>query len=281
MFVKRRAAGIPTKLSPEHRAAIGRGNVGKTMSVESRTKMIAARRGDRAAKSSASGALPNTREIKPQRTVRNFRLCVMLATPAWRSRSATRRASDDGRERRKDRRSPEDDDKTAAQQITPAAALSQLEKMIDPVVRQVVGTVVRGLLVSAPGVPPHVLLNVIARQTGSLLAGALTADLATVTAAPEGLGKDAFAAGVQNEKIQQNPIPQAADDEQVARKCFDPCRRAGRPWESPRPPAPRSPRFQVSTELSRMFTASLVRIDEEAQAARRAPKDTKEELKRA
>lgn len=99
------------------------------------------------------------------------------------------------------------DDKTAAQPITPAAALSQLEKMIDPVVRQVVGTVVRGLLVSAPGVPPHVLLNVIARQTGSLLAGALTADLATVLQLRKGF-KDAFAAGVQNEKIQQNPIPQ-------------------------------------------------------------------------
>jgi hypothetical protein len=45
MFAKRRAAGIPTKLSPEHRAAIGRGNVGKTMSVESRTKMSAAKKG--------------------------------------------------------------------------------------------------------------------------------------------------------------------------------------------------------------------------------------------
>ncbi len=96
----------------------------------------------------------------------------------------------------------------AAQPISAEAALSQVEKMIDPVVRQVVGTVVRGLLVSAPGVPPHVLLNAIARQTGSLLAGAVTADLATVLSLRKGF-KDAFAAGVQNEKITQNPVPQA------------------------------------------------------------------------
>lgn len=45
MFAKRRAAGIQTKLSPEHRAAIARGNTGKSMSAASRAKMSAAKAG--------------------------------------------------------------------------------------------------------------------------------------------------------------------------------------------------------------------------------------------
>jgi hypothetical protein len=93
-----------------------------------------------------------------------------------------------------------------SQPISPEAATSAIEQQLDPVVRQVVGTVIRGLLVSAPGVPPHLLLNSIARQTGSLLAGAITADLATVLSMRKGF-KDAFGNGVAREKVTQPPIP--------------------------------------------------------------------------
>jgi hypothetical protein len=93
------------------------------------------------------------------------------------------------------------------QPITPEAAASAIEQQLDPVVRQVIGTMIRGLLVSAPGIQPHILLNSIARQTGSLLAGAVTSDLATVLTLRKGM-KDAFGNGVAKEKITQPPIPQ-------------------------------------------------------------------------
>ena len=82
-----------------------------------------------------------------------------------------------------------------SQPISPEAATSAIEQQLDPVV-----------LVSAPGVPPHLLLNSIARQTGSLLAGAITADLATVLSMRKGF-KDAFGNGVAREKVTQPPIP--------------------------------------------------------------------------
>jgi hypothetical protein len=85
--------------------------------------------------------------------------------------------------------------------------MTMIEQQIEPIVRQVVGTVIRGMLVSCPGVPPHVLLNSIAKQTGSLLAGAFTADLATVLSMRKGL-KDSFGNGVAKEKIVQPPLPQ-------------------------------------------------------------------------
>ncbi len=45
MFAKRRAAGIQTTLSAEHRTAISRGNTGKTMSAASKARMSAAKKG--------------------------------------------------------------------------------------------------------------------------------------------------------------------------------------------------------------------------------------------
>lgn len=97
--------------------------------------------------------------------------------------------------------------KTEPVHIPPDKAMTMLEQQVDPIVRQIVGNTIRGLLVSCPGVPPHILLNSIARQTGSLLAGAFTADLATTLSMRKGL-KDAFGNAIAKEKIVQPPMPQ-------------------------------------------------------------------------
>ena len=78
-----------------------------------------------------------------------------------------------------------------------AAALKQIE----PVIRQCVGNTLRGLLVSCPGYPPHIIINAIAWQTGNLLAGAFQADLQTAFALRKALN-DAFGDGVKKAPIQ-------------------------------------------------------------------------------
>lgn len=96
---------------------------------------------------------------------------------------------------------------TSAAEFTPeqgAAAQTQLEKMITPAIRQVIGTVFRGVLVSSQGVPPHVVLNVIARETGSLLAEAIQGDLMGVLKLRKDF-KKAFEDGVTHAKIIQTP----------------------------------------------------------------------------
>lgn len=87
------------------------------------------------------------------------------------------------------------------------AAVNQVQApnpqmVLDAQVRQLLGILLRGLLVSAPGVQPHDLLNSVSRQTGSLVAGSLQGDLATMLRVRKGF-KDAFAEGVQGVPIQQ------------------------------------------------------------------------------
>lgn len=94
-----------------------------------------------------------------------------------------------------------------------ATAASKVEAAIEPAIRQVIGTMVRGLLVSAPGIPAHMVLNAVARQTGNLLADALAGDLSTLLRIRKGF-KDAFAEGVQVAKPrpapEQAPAPQTS-----------------------------------------------------------------------
>lgn len=74
-------------------------------------------------------------------------------------------------------------------------SVAQARAVIDGQIRQVVGVNIRGLLVSAPGVPPHELLNSIARVTGMLLAESVVADLGTSLRMRTGF-KEAFADGI-------------------------------------------------------------------------------------
>lgn len=78
--------------------------------------------------------------------------------------------------------------------------------MIGPAVGQVIGTMIRGLLVSAPGVPPHVLLHAIAWQTGNMLASTIQADLSTLLSMRKSF-KEAFHDGVTKAKIVPPPLP--------------------------------------------------------------------------
>ena len=80
------------------------------------------------------------------------------------------------------------------------AQASAMERRVAPTVRQVFGTCLRGMLVSAPGVPPQVLLAVVAWQMGNLLATAFNADLATTLTIRKNL-KDGFADGITKAPI--------------------------------------------------------------------------------
>lgn len=89
---------------------------------------------------------------------------------------------------------------------TPAA---NPNAVIEAQVRQVLGVLIRGLMVSAPGVPPEVLVNAIARQTGALLATSITGDLSSVLGVRKGF-KDAFADGVAKTPVLPAVPPVAA-----------------------------------------------------------------------
>jgi hypothetical protein len=98
----------------------------------------------------------------------------------------------------------------AAMNVTPEqqAQIKALNDLNGPV-RQVVGTVIRGLLVSCPNVPPHVILSVIAFQAGNLIADAIVADLSTQFQLRKGF-KEAFADGIKAAQMRQPPGAPAA-----------------------------------------------------------------------
>ena len=77
------------------------------------------------------------------------------------------------------------------------------EQILDAQVRLVLGTLIRGLLTS-PGIPPHLLLASIAKQTGEILATAITADLPT-TLSLRKQWKDAFTQAVTKAPLQLPP----------------------------------------------------------------------------
>lgn len=83
--------------------------------------------------------------------------------------------------------------KPNAEQV--AAAAQQLQLVLEPI-RIAVGTTIRGLLVSCPGVDPAVVVNAVAQQTGLLLASALAADLTSMLMLRKAM-KEAFDNGVK------------------------------------------------------------------------------------
>lgn len=87
-----------------------------------------------------------------------------------------------------------------AQPVAKSIAPSAAEAIIDSQVRAVLGIVVRGLMVSAPTIPVYVLFNSIARQTGNLMAGALSGDVEAVAKVRKDF-RLAFADGVQRVPI--------------------------------------------------------------------------------
>lgn len=93
---------------------------------------------------------------------------------------------------------------------TDTGAAAKARAVLDAQIRQIIGTVVRGILVSAPGVPAHEVLNSISRVTGALVSEAVIADLAGHFQLRKGF-KDAFHDGVKAAPMQQpgaQPPPQ-------------------------------------------------------------------------
>lgn len=93
---------------------------------------------------------------------------------------------------------------------TPPLSADQQQQMqslndLNAPIRQVVGTMIRGLLVSCPGVPPHVILSVVAWQTGNLIADAMVADLKTQFELRKTF-KDSFHDGVKQAPLRQPEV---------------------------------------------------------------------------
>ena len=90
------------------------------------------------------------------------------------------------------------DAKAAAQED----AARPFTAVIDAQIRQTVGIMIRGMLVSAPGVPHHEVLNSICRVTGGLVAEAVIADLPVHFALRKGF-KEEFSNGVNKAPLKQ------------------------------------------------------------------------------
>ena len=80
--------------------------------------------------------------------------------------------------------------------ISPMEAAKRIATAIDPQIRGPLGIMVRGFLVSSPGIPPHLLLELISRNIGKLCAEVIEADIGTVLKARQGFA-DAFAEGMR------------------------------------------------------------------------------------
>src|SRR5208282_5901241 len=90
----------------------------------------------------------------------------------------------------------------------PAADKSEIAKaraLVDAQVRPALGVVIRGLLVSFPGLPPHEILNSIARVAGKMMGESLMADMATHFRLRDDF-KKAFADGVSQAPMKM-PAP--------------------------------------------------------------------------
>lgn len=85
-------------------------------------------------------------------------------------------------------------------------AVQKAEALLDAQTRQIVGVMIRGILVSCPGITLDVICRSMARVTGSLLADAVRADLALMLRHRSGI-KDAFDAGVKSTKIEPMAAP--------------------------------------------------------------------------
>ena len=82
-------------------------------------------------------------------------------------------------------------------QADPAgAAVKQATDVIEGYVKQVVGTSIRGMLVSVQGMPPDVFLAIVAKVTGNLCAGAIQGDVAVIASIRKKF-QDSFSEGVR------------------------------------------------------------------------------------
>jgi hypothetical protein len=81
--------------------------------------------------------------------------------------------------------------------VVDAGALEKARALLETNVALVVSTMMRGILVGAPGMPVHELLNAIAKVTGKTMSSVLVADLATTIQLRKGF-IEAFTVGVRS-----------------------------------------------------------------------------------
>lgn len=81
-----------------------------------------------------------------------------------------------------------------------------LDAQLDIQTRQIIGVMFRGLLVSAPGIPPDALIRSVARVTGEFCATAIVGDLAPVLVHRKAI-KEAFTDAVGRAKVV--PLPES------------------------------------------------------------------------
>ena len=82
-------------------------------------------------------------------------------------------------------------------------AVQKAEAVLDAQVRQVMGVMLRGLMVSAPGIDPATLLRSTARAMASLMCEAITGDLVPVLQVRAGFRK-AFEETLKRMPVKQN-----------------------------------------------------------------------------
>lgn len=82
--------------------------------------------------------------------------------------------------------------------------VEQLLATISPQIRAVLGTVFRGLMVSTPGVPPHVVLQICCFECGNFAGSALQGDVIELIKLRKSF-KDSFEDGISKAKITQAP----------------------------------------------------------------------------
>ena len=93
-------------------------------------------------------------------------------------------------------------------QIQPTAdQIKQTEQLlanVSPQIRAVLGTVFRGLMISVPGIPPHVVLQMVCFETGNFAGSALQGDLMQLIQLRKSF-KEAFNEGVSKSALVQTP----------------------------------------------------------------------------
>lgn len=70
--------------------------------------------------------------------------------------------------------------KVDAKLANPKTALQQAENMLDAQIKGIIGVMIRGLMISSPGVPPDALLRSVARTTAQLMGDAFAGELVPV-----------------------------------------------------------------------------------------------------
>jgi hypothetical protein len=105
----------------------------------------------------------------------------------------------------------------AAQGGAQVNSIEQARKVLEAQARQVFGLMLRGWMVSTPGLDPIESLKAVSRAMGGLLGDALAGEIIPVSTARRGF-KEAFEAGMKASPIRPAPQPQRPPMSAVPRR---------------------------------------------------------------